>query len=388
MLDATHFGESSFELGWPRAVFAAELARLLRRMGAAPSGRQVNDGLSISARHSEAELLLDEAFVHDGPKEEFNLLNLDGLFGSESGSSPDEWLTALHRHVDVLPVPGSRPAYWSQRRLGRVDKQRRKELPETARRFADLIERYEQRGYLAQAFGEDCVDGSSDGTLGSSPTDEVHGQLGRDGLWPPSQNWRSYDLDALCDVIEFAHDHVSRPNHRWYHQFSSCGWHHGRYHAERGRQLYRDQVNQLLGESVLPLSLNEQGRLEQVAPDELEALIAAARAESGPAASELHHAFAQFRARGATILDRRSAVVTLAGILESRRNEILKRRLAQRDEADIFEIANKFGIRHQRADQKTNYNQDLYLEWIFYWYVATVHLTDKILSQTGEAAEA
>jgi hypothetical protein len=100
---------------------------------------------------------------------------------------------------------------------------------------------------------------------------------------------------------------------------------------------------------------------------------------------EIRHAIAQFRARGATTLDKRSAVVTLAGVLEPLRETVLKKHLARRDEGDIFHIANGFGIRHQRADQKTDYDQDLYLEWIFYWFLATVNLTSKITSVSSSA---
>ena len=48
---------------------------------------------------------------------------------------------------------------------------------------------------------------------------------------------------------------------------------------------------------------------------------------------------------------KRSAVVALAGILEERRS-LLADELLTKDEGALFQIANKFGIRHQRADQR------------------------------------
>ena len=43
------------------------------------------------------------------------------------------------------------------------------------------------------------------------------------------------------------------------------------------------------------------------------------------------------------------------------------------DEGALFQIANRFAIRHQNADQQSNY-ADAYLDWIFWWYLATVDL--------------
>lgn len=45
---------------------------------------------------------------------------------------------------------------------------------------------------------------------------------------------------------------------------------------------------------------------------------------------------------------KRSAIVTLAGILEERR-ALLKDRLGK-DEGALFEIANRYDLRHRKAD--------------------------------------
>lgn len=75
----------------------------------------------------------------------------------------------------------------------------------------------------------------------------------------------------------------------------------------------------------------------------------------------------------------RRAVIALAGILERRRS-LLKTELLSKDEGALFTIANGFAIRHQKADQRRDYDAGLYLEWIFYWYLATIHLTNRIIT--------
>ena len=48
--------------------------------------------------------------------------------------------------------------------------------------------------------------------------------------------------------------------------------------------------------------------------------------------------------------------------------------LTSNDEKDLFNIANSFGIRHCNDKQKTDYDSALWLSWMFYYYLATVHV--------------
>jgi hypothetical protein len=59
----------------------------------------------------------------------------------------------------------------------------------------------------------------------------------------------------------------------------------------------------------------------------------------------------------------------------------VKQHLAQKDKGALFTIADEFGIRHQNPGQQTNYDQDLYLEWIFYWYVSTINRRNRIAAR-------
>jgi len=93
----------------------------------------------------------------------------------------------------------------------------------------------------------------------------------------------------------------------------------------------------------------------------------------------VHHAIASFRRREATAEDKRSALVTLAGILEERR-QLIKADLGSADEGALFHIANKFAIRHQNMDEQGNYDP-AFLDWIFWWYLGTVELTDRIITR-------
>jgi hypothetical protein len=102
------------------------------------------------------------------------------------------------------------------------------------------------------------------------------------------------------------------------------------------------------------------------------------QAAAPEAVDRVQHAIALFRPRAATV-ERRSAVIALAGILEERRG-LLKAELLSKDEAALFQIANQFAVRHQRADQRGDYNP-IFLDWLFWWYLDTVQLTDQLLAR-------
>ena len=48
---------------------------------------------------------------------------------------------------------------------------------------------------------------------------------------------------------------------------------------------------------------------------------------------------------------------------------------------DLFNIANNFGIRHHKPGQKTDYDRDIWLPWMFYIYLATLRAVTKTLAK-------
>jgi hypothetical protein len=197
-------------------------------------------------------------------------------------------------------------------------------------------------------------------------------------------------LDArhFCDLVEVFHDIVARPSSRWYHDYAGCGWHYSAFATGPARRLYRWRVNRLLAASTLGLRLADSGedlgRLVRVEPTGLEDLPEKALEEATPdTADRVLHAIALFRSRTAGVEERRSAIIALAGILEERRT-LLKKELVTKDEGALFQIANTFAIRHQRADQRGDYDR-AFLDWLFWWYLATVQLTNQLLARQASA---
>jgi hypothetical protein len=216
------------------------------------------------------------------------------------------------------------------------------------------------------------------------PSELLERELDVPDLWPLNAKRLSEDTDLFCDVVEVLHDLVARPRARWFHGYSGCGWHHSAFSLDAGQVLYRWRVKRLLDRSDMGLRLategEDVGRLA-AATDDARTALAAAMADRGDPGTRdvVRHAIALFRRRGATEHDKRSAVVTLAGVLEERR-ALLKAELVRKDEDALFQIANGFGIRHRRDTERTNYDP-VFLDWVFWWYLATIELTDRIIAR-------
>ena len=161
-----------------------------------------------------------------------------------------------------------------------------------------------------------------------------------------------------------------------------CGFHPDRFSRRSGQALFRWRINQLLETTTLDLRIacdgEDVGRMVRFTPANLESLVhdALQNASTDTRATRWRTP-SRCSDRGAgTREERRSAVVALAGVLEQRRG-LLRDELLSGDERSLFDIANNYDLRHRNERQRTEYD-DAFLEWIFYWYLATVRLTDQL----------
>jgi hypothetical protein len=180
------------------------------------------------------------------------------------------------------------------------------------------------------------------------------------------------------------HDLVARPRRRSWHSFSEK-WDYDDFIRAPGQAVYRWKVNELLARSELDLRIAAEGEdvgfLVHTTGDDRDQLISRVLATpSHQDKTEVTHAIGLFRGRATTREDKRSAVTALARVLEDRRR-FIEANLLSKDEGALFLIANKFDIRHRGADQHADYDE-AYLDWVFWWYLATVELTDRL--QAGQ----
>jgi hypothetical protein len=267
--------------------------------------------------------------------------------------------------------------YWSQR-------QGRGALPFDALRklLARVIDKAYRDDLFAEAFGQECPDayeGWIEGRKGSI-VDRILVDLHREDLWPPSKYANTYDLDGLYDLIEFLYDHASAPmdgdEHPYYGHTHWTG-----FDAEAGQDFFRSDVNRVLLRADPPVELHENGRIGLVAAEGFEQLLDAELPDGTPkdvaervqAAIE---AYKSSRSQG----DLRNAVRDLGDALEALRKDA-KILLNTKDERDLFAILNTFAIRHLNEKQRSDYDAPPYLRWMFYVFLATVHLILRLRDQ-------
>lgn len=205
--------------------------------------------------------------------------------------------------------------------------------------------------------------------------------LRRESLWPFPEKFAGLSEHELFDLVEFLHDHVSKPIDGFHHTFAQCGWHYHTFDAKAGQDEYRERVNLLLESYKSGFEISEEGEIREL-PQSGTAPLLAAHLPSSDAnvTARLESAIEKFRRYRSTATERRDAIRDLADVLEYLRPQ-LKAVLAKQDEADLFNIANNFAIRHHNAQQKSDYDTSIWLSWMFYFYLATIHAATRMLQK-------
>jgi len=373
-------------LVWPADLFAAEARALLK---------------ASYADEDDLGLLLDEAFADGRALELFLSLrpvryNGGGYAGPSAPGTTHPGVVLVEELIgeaEAGRLPRHEPRrYWSARRRP-VEAPSPLDLDSVKSDYADLLARFDEAGYLDDAFGSSCPDARSDrDTAGRRRlTALLHTDTA--SLWPlrqPPGPWdeqvaveQLWSQDQFCDMVEAMHDLVARPRRRVWHPFHE-EWDYDDFARAAGQAVYRWRVNELLARSELDLRIASDGEdvgfLVHATGDDRDQLVTTVLATPDlKDQAEVTHAVGLFRSRTAAREHKRSAVVALARVLEGRRG-LLKAELIRGDEGALFEIANRFDLRHRKADQRPDYD-DAYLDWIFWWYLATVELTNRLLAR-------
>lgn len=255
--------------------------------------------------------------------------------------------------------------------------------------FLRLLDELFQHGYFVEALGYECVDaGFIEGTIHDVELALLLA-IRKKHIWPPRRYAHSYSEDDFFDLIEFLFQHVSKPSKGTLHTYGDCGMHWETFDIQKGRDHFRNKVNAALAHYERPFELAKTGEILNKPDAGFEQLIAADMPTKNPSVRDrVAAAGLRYRRHGATLDDRRQAVRDLVDVLEYLKPQI-KQHLTSADEKDLFNIANNFGIRHHNDKQKTDYDANLWLSWMFYYYLATIHVVVRKMSRhnSGDVQE-
>jgi len=274
-----------------------------------------------------------------------------------------------------------RRAYYSIR-TGRHKDGVRSDLVALQRLLRALYLSFVERCYFQEAFGYYRVgSGEGPGSLGADIEAQLLLAVRKSDLWPVQDNTSSYSEDDCFDVIEFLWDNVSKPVDGTYNSFGF--WDYHTFNQQEGREEFREAVNAILRDYESGWELSEDGEILALADEGLEPLLEANLPSYDPSNVErrVEAAIRKFRRHGSTVEDRRDAVRDLADILEFLRPKAAEHLLTKKDENDLFQIANRFAIRHHDGRQKGEYNIAIWYSWMFYVYLATIHAAVSVIKQ-------
>ena len=247
-------------------------------------------------------------------------------------------------------------------------------LRETLGLFVRLFNQLRQDGYFDESFGYVCVDaGPVDGKV-RDPELEMLLTIRKTGLWPVDEKAIFYGEDDFFDVLEFLHQYVSKPIDGTMHSFGHCGMHWETFNKIQGQRDFCAKANAILAHYEQQFELSIGGEVLHKPEAGFEPIFDAdLPSKDQNVLSRIAAAALRYRRHGSTVDDRRQAVRDLADVLEYLRPQV-KSLLTSADEKDLFNIANNFGVRHHNDKQRTAYDAGIWLSWMFYFYLATIHV--------------
>lgn len=243
-------------------------------------------------------------------------------------------------------------------------------------------------GFFHGAFGYKCKARAKyvPGTLGQEDIGRyLSWRLNKTNLWPISVKCLEYTEDDLFDVIEFLYDNASMPC--GYHRCEFCQLlHHDQFIEEAGRQTFRRTINDLISVYKHGYELSTDGVVLTMPDVELRSLLEdpIPMYDERNVNERIDVARTRFFSRHATLDDKHAAVRDLVDVFEFLK-PTLKDVLTKKDESDLFNIANNFGIRHHNAHQRTDYDWEVWIPWLFTFYYSTIHAVLRRLRNNNKA---
>ncbi len=246
------------------------------------------------------------------------------------------------------------------------------------RLFSDAYTEFENGGYFQEYFGYYCVDASPNqvsGKLGENIDAQIYRLLRNDNLWPVKEKIKGYSEDDLFDMIEFLYDHISKPieTEGAYHNWNQCGWHYSKFDKTMGQLEFICKMNDILSEYETGFEIDKNGLILIKDESGLANIYSAnIPTDRDDIKTKVSLAVQEYLKSRSNLETRRIAIRELADILEILKPDV-KKYLSNKDDSDLFCIANNFSIRHANDKQKINYDRDIWYSWMFYFYLATIH---------------
>lgn len=227
--------------------------------------------------------------------------------------------------------------------------------------------------YFIEYLGQDSDQGYIVGKLGDVK-DILYVNLRKENLYPIEEHINEYSEEDFFDMVEFLYDHCSKVTYGYFMDVDTGNFSHRIFDNFEGKKYFRKLLNPILGKYKDGFEISEDGEILILADKGLSTLLNAEipTNDKENITKRMNASILKFRGYKSTLDDRKDAIRELADVLEYLRPQI-KVYLDKKDDNDIFNIANNFGIRHHNKEQQSGYDKTIWYSWIFYYYLATIH---------------
>ncbi|MED0958425.1 hypothetical protein [Bacillus paramycoides] len=219
-------------------------------------------------------------------------------------------------------------------------------------------------GYLVEFYGGvDNWGTRQSGICGDNMDVFCFSKTGFKGLLPVDYDLR-YKEEEIFTLIEMFYTYVNDED-----IFSTI----------KGKDVYRERINKILNNYGTGWELVKEGYVRELVNDGLSLLLEQSYDDSDTI-TEINKTKHEFLKYGATLDDKKDALIRLGNIMEPLRAEMTTK-ISKEDTSAIFNILNNFQLRHNNANQKTDYDKDIYYPWMFYQMLAALDAFLKIKEQ-------
>ncbi|MBU3176671.1 hypothetical protein KPL47_09830 [Clostridium estertheticum] len=235
--------------------------------------------------------------------------------------------------------------------------------------FVDTFIYFYKKGYFRMAFeGHE----NKSPLMIPSPKAYFFEHLGSFEFYPIDENGWKYNKHTLFTVIEMLYLNIRKPD-----MF-------GTYVKDEAQEQFRDTINKYLKCYEDGYEITEKGWISILPEDGLRELIRKDLPEEteDEVTIQIETSIKMFFNYSSNNEMKKKAINILVDVLEPLRDvvkelvgEIVdgKKIKKQPHDAMIFGIVNAYRIRHNDVNQKDEYDKGIWYEWMFHYYLATIH---------------
>lgn len=203
----------------------------------------------------------------------------------------------------------------------------------------------------------------------------------------PIKSWllSQIEKNRIFDTIEFLFQFISEPS-GWEQKVSETNffyYDYATYNPRNGKKLFIKDVNHILSAYENGFELTKEGEILFKGDDSQNFTdIEFPVYDLQNIDPLIKKAIKQWKNRNQTLDEKKQAIINLANVFEFLKDEgTLEKVLNSKDTKDLFNIANNFSIRHYSKLQKTDYDTEIWYDWIIQFYLATCTTTLKLINK-------